>query len=50
MTHQLLHVVLYPGQVGEGADGDQATQSKVKELVAEERDEPAVTMLRGEEE
>lgn len=46
-TDQLVQVVLDPRQVGEGADGHQAAQSKVKQLVAEEWDEPAVTMLRG---
>lgn len=45
-TDQLLQVVLDPRQVGERTDGHQAAQSKVKQLVAEERDEPAVTMLR----
>lgn len=45
-TDQLLQVVLDPGQVGQRTDGHQAAQSKVKELVAEEGDEPAVTMLR----
>lgn len=46
-TDQLLQVVLDPRQVGEGTDRHQAAQSKVKQLVAEERDEPAVTMLKG---
>lgn len=44
-TDQLLQVVLDPRQVGERTDGHQAAQSKVKQLVAEERDEPAVAML-----
>lgn len=48
-TDQLLQVVLDPRQVGERTDGHQAAQSKVKQLVAEERDEPAVTMLRGKQ-
>lgn len=46
-TDQLVQVVLDPRQVGERADGHQAAQSKVKQLVAEEWDEPAITMLRG---
>lgn len=46
-TDQLVQVVLDPRQVGERADGHQAAQSKIKELVAEERDEPAITMLWG---
>lgn len=37
-----------PGQVSEGADGYQATQGEVKELVAEKRDEPSGAMLRNE--
>lgn len=45
-TDQLLQVVLDPRQVGERTDGHQAAQSKVKQLVAEERDEPAVAMLK----
>lgn len=44
-TDQLVQVVLDPGQVSERADGHQAAESKVKQLVAEERDEPAVTVL-----
>ena len=48
-TDQLAQVVLDPGQVGERTDGHQATQSKVKQLVAEKRDEPAVTMLSKSE-
>lgn len=48
-TDQLVQVVLDPGQVGEGADGHQAAQSKVKELVAEERDQPSVTVLKKSE-
>lgn len=46
-TDQLVQVVLDPRQVGKGTDGHQAAQGKVKQLVAEEWDEPAVTMLRG---
>lgn len=45
-TDQLVQVVLDPRQVGERADGHQAAQSKVKQLVAEEWDEPAITVLR----
>lgn len=45
---QLVQIVFDPGQVGERADGHQAAQSKVKQLVAEKRNEPAVTMLRTE--
>ena len=45
-TDQLVQVVPDPGQVGERTDGYQAAQSKVKQLVAEKWDEPAVTMLR----
>ena len=48
-SDQLVQVVLDPGQVGERADGHQAAQSEVKQLVAEERDEPSVTMLRKSE-
>lgn len=48
-TDQLIQVVLDPGQVGEGADGHQAAQSEVKELVAEERDQPSITMLKQSE-
>lgn len=48
-TDQLVQVVLDPWQVGERADGHQAAQSKIKELVAEERNEPAITMLWGTE-
>lgn len=44
--YQLVQVVLDPGQVGERTDGHQAAQSEVKQLVAEERDEPAVTVLK----
>lgn len=47
-TDQLVQIVFDPGQVGERADGHQAAQSKVKQLVAEKRNEPAVTMLRTE--
>lgn len=47
MTDQLIQVVPDPGQVGERTDGHQAAQSKVKQLVAEERDKPSVTMLRS---
>lgn len=45
-TDQLVQVVLDPWKVGERTDGHQAAQSKVKQLVAEKRDEPAVAMLR----
>lgn len=45
-TDQLVKVVLDPWQVGERTDGHQAAQSKVKQLVAEKRDEPTVTMLK----
>ncbi|KAF3849994.1 hypothetical protein F7725_019713 [Dissostichus mawsoni] len=40
-VRELVQVVLDPGKVGERADGHQAAQSKVKQLVAEKRDEPA---------
>lgn len=49
-TDQLLQVVLDPWQVGKRADGHQAAESKVKQLVAEERDEPAVAMLKEKRE
>ena len=42
----MVQVVLDPGKVGERTDGHQAAQSKVKQLVAEKWDEPAITMLR----
>ena len=45
-THQLIQVVFNPGQVGQRTDGHQATQGKVKQLVAEEGYEPAVTVLK----
>lgn len=51
-THQLIEVVLDPGQVGQGTDGHQTAQGKVKQLVAEEGDEPDITVLQkrtGEE-
>lgn len=48
-SYQLVQVVLDPGQVGERADGHQAAQSEVKQLVAEKRDEPSVTMLKEPE-
>lgn len=44
-TDQLVQVVLDSGQVREGADGHQAAQRKVKQLIAKERDEPAITIL-----
>lgn len=47
MTDQLIQVVPDPGQVGERTDGHQAAQGEVKQLVAEERDEPSITMLRS---
>lgn len=45
-TDQLVQVVPDPGQVGERADGHQAAQSEVEQLVAEKWDEPSVTVLR----
>lgn len=44
-TDQLVQVVLDSGQVCQRADSYQAAQSEVKELVAKERDEPAITIL-----
>ena len=36
ITHQLFHIVLKPRQVGKKPNGNEAGESKVKELVAEE--------------
>lgn len=46
-VRQLVQVVLDSGQVREGADGHQAAQRKVKQLIAKERDEPAITISNG---
>ena len=47
VTDQLVQVVFDPGKIGERTDGHQTAQGKVEQLVAEKRDEPAVTVLRG---
>lgn len=46
-VRQLVQVVLNSGQVCEGADGHQTAQRKVKQLIAKERDEPAITISNG---
>lgn len=46
VPYQLLQVVLYRVWVNHNADSDQGVESKVKYLVAEERDDPGSTQLK----
>lgn len=48
-SYQLLQVVLDGVGVNHDADGHQGVQSKVKDLVAEKRDDPGSTQLKTHE-
>lgn len=45
ITDQLIQVILDARQVGQRTDGHQAAEDEVKHLVAEEWDEPPITVL-----